>query len=454
MPIETVIGMRSIGLPARVLPARIDRHRHVADRRTEPLGDDRAAVRVGLRQQHHELLAALPERHVDLAQPDPQPPGELAQHGVPGRVPVRVVDLLEVVQVEHQHGEHPAEPAGPLHLAAQRFAQVAVVPQPGERVGQREPLRLLVHADVVHGHPGLPGERPQRRAGRCRRTRPRRAGRRARARPACTARRVGLAGRPPTAGAQIGTATYVRHGGSSSTGPPRPQMPAPRLAGRRDRAEHTLAERHPQRRQIRLGHVPAAGQPYGAAGDEPAVRRVDEQHHAGPRAGRGQRGLQDDLQDPVQVVGAGQGVAEDGEMAAELVAAGGQRLHVRLQLAGHPVERAGQPARARRRARPAPGCPVRRSATRSAACARSASGRVVDRASHRAASTAAAATTSRRRRAAARTDRPGRGTVRRPPAAAAGRAPTARYRCMVTCRGHPAAWCGSRRLRRRRGRAG
>ena len=157
MPIDTLIAISS-GTPAR---RAVDRHRPVAHRRAEPFGDDRPAVRVGLRQQHHELLPALPERHVHLAQPDPDPPGELAQHRVPRRVPVRVVDLLEVVEVEHQDGQHPAEPAGPLHLPAQRLPQVTVVPQAGQRVGERKPLRLLVDPYVVHRDPGLPGEGPQ-----------------------------------------------------------------------------------------------------------------------------------------------------------------------------------------------------------------------------------------------------------------------------------------------------
>ena len=101
MPMETLIRMSARSPGRRLDPARADRHREVPDRRAQPLGHDRAAVRVGLRQQHHELLAALPERQVDLAQPGAQPAGELDQHGVPGGVAVRVVDLLEVVQVEH-----------------------------------------------------------------------------------------------------------------------------------------------------------------------------------------------------------------------------------------------------------------------------------------------------------------------------------------------------------------
>ena len=77
-------------------------------------------------------------------------------------MPVRVVDVLEPVQVQRQYRQRVVEPAGPLHLAAQRLLEVPVVGQSGQRIGQRQAFRLLVHADVVQRDRGLPGERPQR----------------------------------------------------------------------------------------------------------------------------------------------------------------------------------------------------------------------------------------------------------------------------------------------------
>jgi hypothetical protein len=50
------------------------------------------------------------------------------------RVAAAVVDLLEVVGVEHQHAERLAEPARALHLGDQFLVHRAAVQQPGERV--------------------------------------------------------------------------------------------------------------------------------------------------------------------------------------------------------------------------------------------------------------------------------------------------------------------------------
>lgn len=328
--------------------------RGVPDRRAEPLRDDRRAPGVGLRQQQHELLAALPEGEVDLADLAAHPAGELGQHGVPRRVAVRVVDGLEPVQVEGEDAEHPAEPARPLDLPADRLLQVAVVPQPGERVGQREPLRLLVHPDVVHRHRGVAGEGAQgdevvvvelvRAEPVVEGQHTERPGGGGRLRPGA---RGG-----PVAGGAVGRAR--RAGGRERHRDVRPAVrlprrrdgglhpPPARLPGRRDGAHHTAAQRHPQRPR---GFVRRVGlvQPLGALRDEhPAV--VDEQHRPGPGAGRRDRAVQDHPQDALQVVGAGQGVPQHREVPAQLVAAAGQRRHVGARLAGHPVERAGQPA--------------------------------------------------------------------------------------------------------------
>jgi transposase len=64
-------------------------------------------------------------------------------------VAVDVVDQLEVVQVEQQQGERTLEAGRALDLLADRHREVAVVPQAGERVGQRQPAGLLVQLHVV-----------------------------------------------------------------------------------------------------------------------------------------------------------------------------------------------------------------------------------------------------------------------------------------------------------------
>src|SRR6476659_10136416 len=139
----------------------LGQERLAPDRLADALGELGRALDRGLRQHHHELLAAVAGERVDLADLLLHPVLELAEHAVTSGVAGPVVDQLEVVEVQHQHGERSVEPGGPLDLAGQAHRQVAEVPQPGEGVGGRQPLRLVVQVDVVDGDAGLAGEGAQ-----------------------------------------------------------------------------------------------------------------------------------------------------------------------------------------------------------------------------------------------------------------------------------------------------
>jgi hypothetical protein len=94
------------------------------------LGDRQAALQVGLGQDEHELPAAVAGEGVDVADAAGDPSGELDQHLVAPLVPEPVVDRLEVVDVQHEQGEDPAEAAGALDLLLEPALEVAVVPGP------------------------------------------------------------------------------------------------------------------------------------------------------------------------------------------------------------------------------------------------------------------------------------------------------------------------------------
>src|SRR5690349_18380810 len=59
-----------------------------------------------------ELVAAEAGQHIGIAQRRLQPAGDLDQQPIARRVPQRVVDLLELVQVEHQDAERSAMALG------------------------------------------------------------------------------------------------------------------------------------------------------------------------------------------------------------------------------------------------------------------------------------------------------------------------------------------------------
>ena len=108
-----------------------------------------------------ELVAAHAPDDVVLAEGAPELAGDLDDDGVPGEVPHAVVDVLEVVDVDH---EQHAETAGPC--VAQGDADLlfggGLVVQPGHGVGAalvKEPeLFALLAVDVAqraHGFDGL-----------------------------------------------------------------------------------------------------------------------------------------------------------------------------------------------------------------------------------------------------------------------------------------------------------
>jgi hypothetical protein len=69
----------------------------------QALAKHRRRIQIGARQQDGKLLAADAAQHVDLALALAHQVGQLAQHGVAGRVAVLVVDALEVIDIEQQH---------------------------------------------------------------------------------------------------------------------------------------------------------------------------------------------------------------------------------------------------------------------------------------------------------------------------------------------------------------
>ena len=73
-------------------------------------------------------------------------------------MPEAVVDLLEVVDVEHEQRERQRIDAGALDLLRQLPAEVALVPDAGEVVGVGEVLDLVARGEVPEEHGHLRGE--------------------------------------------------------------------------------------------------------------------------------------------------------------------------------------------------------------------------------------------------------------------------------------------------------
>ncbi len=117
--------------------------RVLADRLDDRFGDDPGFLDVRAREDDRELVAAQAGQHVALAHAAAQDPGNFADQPVASRVAATVVDLLEVVEVEHQHRPGAALAVAAGHLAAQVLLEAAAVLQPGQRILARLTPQLL-----------------------------------------------------------------------------------------------------------------------------------------------------------------------------------------------------------------------------------------------------------------------------------------------------------------------
>ena len=94
-----------------------DRHRRLAHRAGDAVahafGDPHRVLAGAPGQEHDELVAAVASGDVEVLGVGDERVGDLTQHRVAGQVPVGVVHLLEVVDVEHEQAQRRAEALGP-----------------------------------------------------------------------------------------------------------------------------------------------------------------------------------------------------------------------------------------------------------------------------------------------------------------------------------------------------
>ncbi|KQV49488.1 hypothetical protein ASC95_18005 [Pelomonas sp. Root1217] len=108
--------------------------------------------------QQHELVAANASHGVGVARRDPQTRGDLFEHRVAGSMAERVVDRLEAVKVDEQHGHLAGIALRDLfpgaRMTLKRMRQTVLeqhaVGQAGERVLERSSPQLLVGRLQLH----------------------------------------------------------------------------------------------------------------------------------------------------------------------------------------------------------------------------------------------------------------------------------------------------------------
>ncbi len=110
-------------------------------------------MRLVAADEHGELLAAVARRHVGVAHRVAQRRPDAPQHVVAGLVPVAVVELLEVVEVEHDERELAAVAVDLGDLVVEVVDEGAVVVEAGETVAERRGREQRLHLVVLALHP-------------------------------------------------------------------------------------------------------------------------------------------------------------------------------------------------------------------------------------------------------------------------------------------------------------
>ena len=129
------------------------------DRGPDPLGGGHGAGDGRARQHDGKLFAAVTSDQVDVANLLGEDHRQLPQHHIAGRVPVTVVEPLEMIDVDQHQGEDPAEAAELGGPPGQLAIEGAAVGQPGQGIGrgllglQFQELRLLAHAGLGQVEP-------------------------------------------------------------------------------------------------------------------------------------------------------------------------------------------------------------------------------------------------------------------------------------------------------------
>src|ERR671910_74345 len=131
--------------------ARPQRRELSPDRLERPLRELRGGVLARLDRDDRELVTPVAGDRVVGAHARPEGLSHAPEDLVAGQVAVRLVHLLEVVEIEDHERERRAVPGRALELALERLVHRRVVQAAGERVRARGQRELLMAARVAAG---------------------------------------------------------------------------------------------------------------------------------------------------------------------------------------------------------------------------------------------------------------------------------------------------------------
>ena len=116
----------------------------------------------GLRQQHHKLVATVAEGEINQPQLRFDQVPDFGQQPASHQMSMRVVDRLEVVEVDEDHAELVAEARRAVDLGFKGFVQMARIEQARAIVGDGQFLNLLDRPRILNRNRGIVAQRLQK----------------------------------------------------------------------------------------------------------------------------------------------------------------------------------------------------------------------------------------------------------------------------------------------------
>lgn len=117
----------------------------------KPLASGNRAFATRLRQKHRELVSAESANDILLSLLVLHCVRDREKRSITDRVPMPVIDLLEIIEVDESHRERIVIAAGAFDLECQRLLEDVTTRQPGQSVS----LRLIEQACVLEHRGGL-----------------------------------------------------------------------------------------------------------------------------------------------------------------------------------------------------------------------------------------------------------------------------------------------------------
>ena len=91
---------------------------------------------IGVGEDHDEFIPAVPRKDVPVPQCVVNSVGDAGQEAVAENMPVRIVDIFEVVEVDDEQGEFFVVPLGPPDFVSEQFPEEPLVVEVGQRVSR------------------------------------------------------------------------------------------------------------------------------------------------------------------------------------------------------------------------------------------------------------------------------------------------------------------------------